>query len=124
MPPQGVRWEVATQLYPASDRFEFTAPNLQYLMDSPAEFGPLDVRRFTIEDRVFRFAAHHTGTSAEIDGFTADVQKIVAAERAVFGEFPSYEPGTYTYQCILVDPATDQEHTKLGMTGTFEVAAS
>lgn len=33
------------------------------------------------------------------------------------------EPGTYTYQCILVDPATDQEHTKLGMTGTFDVAS-
>lgn len=34
------------------------------------------------------------------------------------------EPGEYTYQCILVDPATDQQHDSLGMTGTFEVAAS
>jgi plastocyanin len=31
-------------------------------------------------------------------------------------------PGVYTYQCILVDPETDQPHTELGMTGTFDVA--
>ncbi len=30
-------------------------------------------------------------------------------------------PGVYTYQCILVDPATDQPHTELGMIGTFDV---
>jgi plastocyanin len=32
-------------------------------------------------------------------------------------------PGEYTYQCILVDPATKQKHSMLGMTGTFTVAA-
>jgi plastocyanin len=31
-------------------------------------------------------------------------------------------PGVYTYQCILVDPATNQPHTELGMIGTFDVA--
>jgi plastocyanin len=31
------------------------------------------------------------------------------------------EPGEYRYQCILVDPATKQPHTELGMTGTFQV---
>lgn len=31
------------------------------------------------------------------------------------------EAGDYAYQCILVDPATDQEHTMLGMKGTFTV---
>ncbi len=31
-------------------------------------------------------------------------------------------PGVYTYQCILVDPATGQSHTELGMIGTFDVA--
>jgi plastocyanin len=30
-------------------------------------------------------------------------------------------PGVYTFQCILVDAATDQPHTELGMVGTFEV---
>jgi plastocyanin len=32
-------------------------------------------------------------------------------------------PGVYTYQCILVDPATGKPHTELGMIGTFEVAS-
>lgn len=31
------------------------------------------------------------------------------------------EPGEYRYQCILVDPATEQPHTELGMEGTFQV---
>jgi len=31
-------------------------------------------------------------------------------------------PGVYTYQCILVDPATKKPHTELGMIGTFDVA--
>ena len=30
-------------------------------------------------------------------------------------------PGVYTFQCILVDPATGQKHSELGMKGTFEV---
>ena len=33
-------------------------------------------------------------------------------------------PGVYTYQCILIDPETDQPHTELGMIGTFDVAES
>ena len=39
--PAGMRWQVATQLHPGSSPLEFTAPNLQYLMDSPSEFGPV-----------------------------------------------------------------------------------
>jgi plastocyanin len=31
-------------------------------------------------------------------------------------------PGVYTYQCILVDPASGKPHTELGMIGTFDVA--
>src|SRR5262245_46761270 len=38
-PPAGSNWRVATQLFPGSDEHTFTAPNLQYLMDSPSEFG-------------------------------------------------------------------------------------
>ena len=31
-------------------------------------------------------------------------------------------PGKYTYQCILIDPATGKKHSMLGMAGTFSVA--
>src|SRR5262245_30685789 len=97
VPPSNMHWQVATQLHPGASAQEFAAPNLQYLMDSPAEFGPVTIRQFQVEGHTFRFAAHHTGTTAELDGFVKDVEKIVRQEGAVFGEFPSYEPGTYTF---------------------------
>jgi predicted metalloprotease with PDZ domain len=97
VPPAGVQWSVATQLYQATAPFEFTAPNFQYLMDSPTELGPVDIRQFTVDGHTFRFSAHHTGTRDDLDRFTADVKKIVTAERQVFGEFPAYEPGNYTF---------------------------
>jgi predicted metalloprotease with PDZ domain len=93
--PSGVRWQVATQLH-GSGR-EFTAPNLQYLMDSPSEFGPVAIRQFTVGARTFRFALHHTGADAELDGYVKDVEKIVRQEGAIYGEFPEYEPGYYTF---------------------------
>lgn len=96
-PPAGSRWEAATQLFQGTRPFEFTAPNLQYLMDSPTELGPIMTRQFQMDGRTFRFAVHHTGTAGELDAFMPDVQKIVAAERDVFGEFPEYEQGTYTF---------------------------
>ncbi|MGB7218889.1 MAG: hypothetical protein WBD07_08775 [Vicinamibacterales bacterium] len=96
-PPAGTRWQVATQLHAGSTAFEFTAPNLQYLMDSPAEFGPVVIRQFSVGARTFRFAAHHTGTDGELDGLVRDVEKIVRQEGAVYGEYPDFEPGHYTF---------------------------
>jgi len=98
-PPRSgaVRWQVATQLHAGSTPTEFIAPNLQYLMDSPAEFGPVSVRQFSMEGRTFRVAMHHTGTDADLDALVADVQKVVKESGAVFGEYPEYEPGHYTF---------------------------
>jgi predicted metalloprotease with PDZ domain len=93
----GASWQVATQLHPGAAPLEFSAPNLQYLMDSPVEFGPIAMRQFTVDGRTFRFALHHTGTDAELDALVADVAKIVRVEGAVFGEYPAYEPGYYTF---------------------------
>jgi predicted metalloprotease with PDZ domain len=98
--PPGLGWRVATQLHPGSTPLEFTAPNLQYLMDSPAEFGTPAMRQFSVDGRTFRFALHHTGTDAELDAFVKDVEKIVRQEELIYGEFPVYEPGAYTF---LVD---------------------
>lgn len=96
-PPAGTRWEAATQLQPGAATFEFTAPNLQYLMDSPVEIGPVAIRQFEVGGRRFRFSAHHTGSDAELDAFVRDVEKIVREEGSIFGEYPDYEPGTYTF---------------------------
>lgn len=96
-PPGRERWQVATQLLPSSDPHRFTAPNLQYLMDSPVEFGPIALRSFVLDGRTFRFAAHHDGTNDELDRFVENVKAIVAEQRTVFGEYPTYEPGHYTF---------------------------
>jgi predicted metalloprotease with PDZ domain len=114
--PAGLQWQVATQLHgdaspsllsplsllpgagrPAPSPNEFTAPNLQYLIDSPVEFGPLMVETFTVGGQQFRFAAHQTGTRTELQAFVRDVAKIVQQEEQVFGEFPAYDPGYYTF---------------------------
>ena len=73
---------------------EFTAPNLQYLMDSPAEFGP---RRFV------QFIGRTAGNSASpcitpartpsSTRYVKDVEKIVAQEGAIYGEFPAVRAG-------------------------------
>ena len=75
-------------------RSEFTAPNLQYLMDSPAEFGPRQ-RSVSSPSAAARsaFALHHTGTDAELDGFVKDVEKIVRQEGAIYGEYPGVRAG-------------------------------
>jgi len=92
--PVGAQWTVATQLHANGS---LTAPNLQYFMDSPIEFGPISMREFTTNGRRFRFAMHHSGTNEELDALVKDVQKIVEQEGAIFGEYPEYEPGCYTF---------------------------
>ena len=92
--PAGAHWTVATQLHANGS---LSAPNLQYFMDSPIEFGPISMREFTTNGRRFRFAMHHSGTNDELDALVKDVQKIVEQEGAIFGEYPEYEPGHYTF---------------------------
>ncbi|MDP6582183.1 MAG: PDZ domain-containing protein [Vicinamibacterales bacterium] len=103
-PPPGRDWQVATQLYPTDDPLTFTAPNLQYLLDSPAEFGDFAERTFTVADPAdaghtprFRVALHHDGTDDELDRYAADVERIVRESVTVFGEFPVFETGRYTF---------------------------
>lgn len=103
-PPAGRDWRVATQLYPSDDPLTFTAPNLQYLLDSPAELSAFMERSFTVSDPAnpdhaptFRVALHHDGTDAELDRFAGDVERIVTEMVTVFGEFPSFETGRYTF---------------------------
>jgi predicted metalloprotease with PDZ domain len=99
-PPAGSNWRVATQLLPGPDAFTYTAPNLQYLMDSPSEVSGFALRSFHVADEpapLFRFALHHEGTDAELDAYVGDVQKIVTEARRVFGEYPAFEGNTYTF---------------------------
>jgi len=101
-PPAGATWRVATQLFPGPDANTFTAPNLQYLMDSPAEFSAFALRTFTIAEPsgrapTFRVALHHEGSEEDLAQFAKDTEAIVREAREVFGEYPAFENNTYTF---------------------------
>lgn len=101
-PPAGSNWKPATQLFPTSDPWTFTAPNLQYLFDSPTELSAYRQREFTVKNPdgktfTIRAAVHTNSSDADIDAYAAGAEKIVKEAMAVFGEFPQYEPGTYTF---------------------------
>jgi predicted metalloprotease with PDZ domain len=100
-PPSGAGWRVGTQLLPGADPFSFIAPNLQYLMDSPTEVSAFSLRTFMLADvpraPAIRLAVHHTGTDAELDAFTLDVERIVREAGRVYGEFPAFDGNTYTF---------------------------
>ncbi|MES2861874.1 MAG: M61 family peptidase [Pseudomonadota bacterium] len=99
--PFDAAWDVATQLAPTSDPHVFTAPNLQYLMDSPTELSDQMVRSWTVDDagtpRTIRIALHHAGTDAEADVFAERAERIVAQQIAIWGDVPDYDFGTYTF---------------------------
>ena len=95
---QNPRWKVATQLKPEADG-SWSAPNLQYLMDSPTELSDHTLREWTLPGSNFRWriALHHQGTDAEADTFAAQAKRIVAEHIKVFGEPAPYDYGTYTF---------------------------
>ena len=99
--PAGTNWRVGTQLFPGGDPWTYTAPNLQYLMDSPTEFSAFGLRTFTPADApgapLVRLAVPHTGTDAELDALAADVERIVREAQRVYGEYPVFDAGTYTF---------------------------
>ena len=123
--PAASGWRVATQLAPTDDPYTFTAPHLQYFLDSPTEVSDFGWREWRVGDQTFRVALHHTGTEAELDAYAEATEKIVAAAGDVFGEFPRFDHGTYTFlACYLPWAAGDgMEHrnsTVLTSTGSLE----
>ena len=95
-PPPGAAWEVATQLKPEADGW-FSAPNIQYLMDSPVLLGKLTRRHWTQSGQTFEIALLHRGTEAEVDSLAARTQRITRAAEAVWGTLPKFDYGRYTF---------------------------
>jgi predicted metalloprotease with PDZ domain len=101
-PPANYPWKPATQLFPTDDAWTFTAPNLQYLMDSPTELSDYTLRSFKVrnpdgKEFTIRTAVHHDGDPAVIDEYASGAEKIVNEAAAIFGEFPEFDTGTYTF---------------------------
>lgn len=98
--PEGRNWKVATQLKHEQGT-TYSAPNFQYLMDSPTELSDFDFAEWTVPEngqaKTIQVALHHRGTPAQFAEYVAKTKAIVAEQRAVFGQLPAYDFGRYTF---------------------------
>jgi predicted metalloprotease with PDZ domain len=132
-------WKVATQLKSEGDNV-YSAPNLQYLMDSPTELSAYKINSWTVDNNgkpeKINLSTHSDDSQAVIDDFAKMVQKMVLEEKAVFGELPAYDNGEYTFlqdvhpttsgdgmehrnSTIIVQPAPKVEGLESRLIGTF-----
>ena len=99
--PVDDNWKVATQLMPTDDSYVFTAPNLQYFMDSPTELSDFDERSWQVRSgdktQTIRLVIHHDGNDDDVDTYLEKAMKVVDAQIDVFGELPDFDYGTYTF---------------------------
>ena len=127
--PEGSGWKVATQLAPTDDPYRFTAPDLAYFMDSPTEVSDFWEDSWQVQGpdgpETIRIALHHRGTDAEARAYARGARAIVQAEMRVYGTFPRYDHGTYTFlACYLPwadgDGMEHRNSTVLTSTGSLE----
>jgi predicted metalloprotease with PDZ domain len=89
-------WKIATQLLPQSGD-QWSAPNLEWLMDSPVEISNHDFPEFHVEDATFRLSLHHRGSAAQAAAYAKMCEAVVLEEEGVFRGLPRYDGGTYTF---------------------------
>jgi predicted metalloprotease with PDZ domain len=94
--PPDSGWKVATQLQPHDDG-TWTAPFMDRLMDSPVELSKYYLAAWKTGDAQFRMALHHKGTDEEAAAFARLCEAVTAEEEGVFGAFPKYDTGSYTF---------------------------
>ena len=94
--PGGSNWKPATQLDPQDDG-SFTAPFLDRLMDGTTELSVHDWNEWKLGDATFRVSLHHRGTKDEADAYAKMCEAMVIEAEGVFGSFPKYDNGTYTF---------------------------
>ena len=99
-------WKAATQLRPGPDKTTFSAPNMQYLMDSPVSLGAQQVRSWSEGDQTIELATLYLGPAAELDAYAQKIQQVVKEEKAVFGELPTFDFARYTFIANYLSQAT------------------
>jgi len=133
-------WKVATQLKHEGDNV-YSAPNLQYMMDSPTELSNFKETSWTVvntdgKTEKINLTVHSDDAQPVIDNFGKMVQKMVLEEKAVYGELPSYDFGEYTFlddvypttsgdgmehrnSTCIVQPVAKVEGNEVRLLGTF-----
>jgi predicted metalloprotease with PDZ domain len=94
--PASSDWAVATQLPPGAGE-TWTAPNLDALMDAPLEIGPHLLREWSADSVRFRLSLHFQGPADAAERFQRMCEAVVLEEEGVFGGFPKYDHGAYTF---------------------------
>jgi len=102
---EDLTWKVATQL-PLVSGTKYTAPNLQYFMDSPTEISDFHLREFQVDGQAVQLALHHNGSEKETDTYFEKVKKTVLAEKEVFGELPKFDFGKYRFLACYIPNAS------------------
>jgi predicted metalloprotease with PDZ domain len=126
--PEGSNWTVATQLKQEADG-SWTAPNLNFLFDSPIEVSAHALQEWTVGDSHFRLALHHAGTDGEAAAYARMCQAVVTEEEGVFGAFPKYDNGAYTFMVdylpyVFGDGMEHRDSTVVSGTGNLKDGAT
>jgi predicted metalloprotease with PDZ domain len=132
-------WKVATQLKNEGANI-YSAPNLQYMMDSPTELSAYKISSWDVlnngKKEKINLVIHSDDSQDVIDNFAKQVQRMVLEEKAVFGELPAYDFGEYTFlddvyptnsgdgmehrnSTCIVHPAAKVEGNELRLLGTY-----
>lgn len=95
-------WKVATQLKPEGTPNQYTAPNLQYFMDSPTELSAYELASWQDMGpgnitQTIRISSHTKDGKQVVNSFANMVERTVKEAKAVFGELPEFDHGTYTF---------------------------
>ena len=94
--PLNSPWKVATQLLSQANG-QWSAPNLEWMMDSPVEISDHREPEWKVENATFRMALHFGGTEEEANKYAQMCQAVVLEEEGIFGALPKYDGGTYTF---------------------------
>lgn len=93
-------WKVATQLKNEGAGI-YSAPNMQYMMDSPTELSAYKVSSWDVDNNGkkerINLTIHSDDDQSVIDAFAKQIGRLVLEEKAVFGELPVYDYGEYTF---------------------------
>ncbi len=103
-PTQRPEWTLATQLVKVGGDRLRAAPDYYYFYDSPTFVGDITRDSFSVSNpdglaQTIEVAMIHEGTRAAFDAYVDDVERVVRAEQAIFGELPRFDYGRYTFLC-------------------------
>jgi predicted metalloprotease with PDZ domain len=93
-------WKAATQLHATSSAFVFTAPHLQYFMDSPTELSDYRLREWKVGPNnryTIRLALHTIAPDSLLDRYATMARRVIDEEAAVWGTYTPYDDGVYTF---------------------------